>query len=113
MKVETIDTETGNTISTITKKVATSKGKPAKYTLNFDKTKRTNVIATFTEGKSTRSISSSMVMRYILTPDAPATPRFNTTALYGVRPGSPIHFRFGVSGERPMKFSSADLPKGL
>ena len=113
LKVETIDTETGNTISTITKKVATSKGKPAKYTLNFDKTKRTNVIATFTEGKSTRSISSSMVMRYILTPDAPATPRFNTTALYGVRPGSPIHFRFGVSGERPMKFSSADLPKGL
>ena len=113
LKVETIDTETGNTMNIITKKVATSKGKPAKYTLNFDKTKRTNVIATFTEGKSTRSISSSMVMRYILTPDAPATPRFNTTALYGVRPGSPIHFRFGVSGERPMKFSSADLPKGL
>lgn len=113
LKVETVDTETGKTINTVSKKVSSSKAKPAKFTVNFDKTKRTNVIATFTEGKSTRSISRSMVMRYILTPDAPAAPRFNTTPLYGVRPGSPIHYRFGVSGERPMKFTSADLPNGL
>ena len=71
------------------------------------------ITATFTESKTGLSTTTQYIPKYILTPAAPAEPRFNTTPLYGVRPGSPIHFRFGVSGEKPMKFSSDDLPKGL
>ena len=113
LKVELYNTEDGTLANTISKKLSSKKGKPAQYSLKYDQTKRMKVVATFTESKSVRSISQSMTLKYILTPKAPATPRFNTTPLYGVRPGSPIHFRFGVSGDKPMKFTSADLPEGL
>ena len=53
------------------------------------------------------------IPKYILTPPAPATPRYNGPLVYGVRPGSPVIFRIPVSGERPMKFSVNNLPEGL
>jgi alpha-galactosidase len=46
-------------------------------------------------------------------PDAPATPRFNGAPLFGVRPGSPVIYRFPVSGDRPMKFTATGLPEGV
>ena len=51
--------------------------------------------------------------KYCLTPMAPANPRYNGPAVLGARPGHPIYFRLPFSGERPMKFSSCGLPKGL
>ena len=72
--------------------------------LDYDKSQCLRVKATFAEKKFGRNITAKFTPKYILTPAAPATPRFNTTAIYGVRPGSPIHFRFGVSGERPIGF---------
>ena len=48
----------------------------------------------------------------VLTPAAPATPRINGPAVFGVRPGSPIVYRVPVTGERPMKVSVTGLPEG-
>jgi alpha-galactosidase len=50
---------------------------------------------------------------YILTPPAPATPRINGAAVFGVRPGSPFLFTIAATGERPMTFSAKPLPRGL
>jgi len=50
---------------------------------------------------------------YILTPKSPATPRINSAAVFGVRPGSPFLFRIPATGERPMTFSVKGLPRGL
>ena len=50
---------------------------------------------------------------YILTPKSPATPRINSAAVFGVRPGSPFLFRIPATGERPMTFSVKGLPEGL
>ena len=53
------------------------------------------------------------VAPYILTPPAPATPRINGASVFGVRPGSPFLFTIPATGERPMKFSAKNLPRGL
>jgi alpha-galactosidase len=53
------------------------------------------------------------VAPYLLTPAAPAAPRINGAAVFGVRPGSPFLYTIPATGERPMKFSVKKLPKGL
>jgi alpha-galactosidase len=50
---------------------------------------------------------------YILTPPAPATPRINGPDVFGVRPGSPFLYTIPSTGDRPMKFSAKNLPRGL
>ena len=50
---------------------------------------------------------------YILTPAAPATPRINGANVFGVRPGSPFLYTIAATGDRPMKFSARNLPRGL
>ncbi len=49
----------------------------------------------------------------ILTPPAPATPRINGPALFGVRPGSPVLYTIPATGQRPMTFAVDRLPSGL
>lgn len=51
--------------------------------------------------------------RYILTPKPLAKPRINGPSIFGVRPGSPFLYTIPATGNRPMKFSAIDLPKGL
>jgi alpha-galactosidase len=53
------------------------------------------------------------VAPYVLTPPAPATPRINGANVFGVRPGSPFLFTIPATGDRPMKFSAENLPRGL
>ncbi len=113
LKLEITDAETGKVINNIEKKVSAREGKPAVITLPYDRSKCLRIKATFTETKSGKTLTANYTPKYILTPAAPAAPRFNTAPVYGVRPGSPIHFRFGVSGDRPMKITSPDLPAGL
>ena len=113
LTLKQVDTDNGEVLSTVSRKFTVSEKKPAKYLLPVDKSKRVKVVATFTEKKSGRSITSESVNKYILTPAAPAVPRFNTTELYGVRPGSHVIFRFGVSGDKPIKYSAENLPEGL
>ncbi|MCP9753479.1 alpha-galactosidase [Ferruginibacter sp. HRS2-29] len=50
---------------------------------------------------------------YILTPEAPATPRINSAGVFGVRPGSPFRFLVPATGSRPMTFYANALPTGL
>ena len=111
--VQVQDPETEKVLSEKTVKASVNSKKNNIISLPYDNHQMVRIIATFTEGKTGLSTTTQYIPKYILTPAAPAEPRFNTTPLYGVRPGSPIHFRFGVSGEKPMTFSSADLPKGL
>jgi alpha-galactosidase len=49
----------------------------------------------------------------IRTPTAPAAPRINGPAIFGVRPGNPFLYHIPATGERPMSFSATDLPTGL
>lgn len=111
--VQVQDPETGKVVTEKSQKVSVNSKKNGAISLPYDNHQMVRIIATFTESKTGLSTTTQYIPKYILTPAAPAEPRFNTTPLYGVRPGSPIHFRFGVSGEKPMKFSSDDLPKGL
>ncbi|MDD5140007.1 MAG: putative Ig domain-containing protein [Verrucomicrobiales bacterium] len=57
--------------------------------------------------------TNAPVAPYILTPPAPATPRINGPNVFGVRPGSPFLFTIPATGERPIKFSAKNLPRGL
>jgi len=50
---------------------------------------------------------------YILTPQAPATPKINGASIFGVRPGSPVQFLIPATGDRPMTFTAKGLPSGL
>ena len=111
--IQAQDPETGKILSEKSQKVSVNAKKNSAISIPYDNHQMVRIIATFTESKTGLSTTTKYIPKYILTPVAPAEPRFNTTPLYGVRPGSPIHFRFGVSGEKPMKFSSDDLPKGL
>ncbi len=49
----------------------------------------------------------------ILTPRAPRTPRINGPDIFGVRPRSPFLYTIPATGDRPMRFSVAQLPNGL
>jgi hypothetical protein len=111
--VKVQDPESGKVLTEKTQKVSVNTKKNSAISLPYDNHQMVRIIATFTESKTGLSTTTQYIPKYILTPAAPAEPRFNTTPLYGVRPGSPIHFRFGVSGEKPMKITSDDLPKGL
>ena len=48
---------------------------------------------------------------YILTPEAPHTPRINGAKVYGARPGSDFLYKVAATGDRPMTFSAEKLPK--
>ena len=49
----------------------------------------------------------------ILTPPPAPQPRINGAKVFGVRPGHPLLYTIAATGQRPMKFSIADLPEGL
>ena len=72
-----------------------------------------HVEVTYTDSKFEESLAASVTAPYILTPPAPATPRYNGPLVFGVRPGSPVIFRLAFSGEKPMKYAVEGLPKGV
>ncbi|MBN1516251.1 NPCBM/NEW2 domain-containing protein [Candidatus Sumerlaeota bacterium] len=65
------------------------------------------------EGDDPKALPIPEESAEILTPPAPKSPRINGARIYGVRPGSPFLYRIPATGERPMRFSAAGLPKGL
>ena len=74
---------------------------------------RTEISAEFTESKSGQTIYFFIVPPYILTPAPAAAPRINNASVFGVRPGSPFLFKIAASGEKPLQYSAAGLPRGL
>ena len=113
LDVKVIDRESGQEVSKASKKLSPKQGKPAIVTVPYDKSKVCVLNATFKEAKTGKVIIRRLPLKYILTPAAPATPRFNGAPLFGVRPSSPVIYRFPVSGERPMKFTATNLPAGV
>ena len=113
LDVTVTDRESGAQLSKLSKKMSVKQNKPVALTIPYDKTKTCLLTAVYTDAKSGKKITQRLPLKYILTPPAPASPRFNGVPLFGVRPGSPVIYRFPVSGERPMKFTCANLPQGL
>jgi alpha-galactosidase len=67
-----------------------------------------------TTGVSTfKTYSPVAIEPYILTPAPQAEPKITGTKVFGVRPGSPFQYLVTATGDRPMTFSVAGLPKGL
>ena len=113
LKVEVVDFDTDKVLSSFSKKVSAKSSKPATMGVQYDVSKCVLIRSTFTDNASHKSITSSYTPKYILTPKAPASPRFNVPGVWGARPGSPVIYRFPVSGERPMRFTIENLPNGL
>jgi alpha-galactosidase len=53
------------------------------------------------------------VDRPILTPVPGVEPRINGASVFGVRPGSPFLFQIPATGQRPLRYTVKNLPKGL
>ncbi len=68
---------------------------------------------TYRDSRSGEILEESVCPPYILTPKAPATPRYNGPLVFGVRPGSPVIFRLAFSGDKPMRYSVEGLPEGV
>ena len=113
LDVTLTDRETGGKVKSLTKKLSIKRGKPVRVSVPYDMNRMFQLTAAYTDAKTGKVLSESKQLKYVLTPPAPATPRFNGAPVYGVRPGSPVIYRFPVSGERPMKFTCKDLPAGL
>ena len=64
-------------------------------------------------GAKPKTISPPREATYILTPKASAQPRINGAKVFGVRPASQFLFTIPATGERPMRFTAKNLPKGL
>jgi alpha-galactosidase len=64
-------------------------------------------------GTAPKAIDAPREAAVILTPKPGLKPRINGPRVFGVRPGSPFLFAIPATGERPMNFAVAGLPKGL
>ena len=113
LNVTITDRETGTKVKTLNKKLSLKRNKPVRVTVPYTMDKMYQLTAIYTDAKTGKVLSESRQLKYVLTPAAPATPRFNGAPVWGVRPGSPVIYRFPVSGEKPLKFSCSNLPAGL
>ena len=113
LDVTLTDRETGAKVSSLSKKLSVKRNRPARVSVPYNMDKMYQLTATYTDRQTGKVLSETRQLKYVLTPPAPATPRFNGAPVYGVRPGSPVIYRFPVSGEKPMRFTCADLPEGL
>jgi alpha-galactosidase len=66
-----------------------------------------------TSGAAPKAMDPPREPAVVLTPKPAPAPRINGARIFGVRPGSPFLFTIAATGERPMKFAAAGLPKGL
>jgi hypothetical protein len=111
VKVVTKDVQTGKETGQNRWKATVSPKADATYDLPVQERQRLEV--TYTDDKFGETLAASLTAPYILTPPAPATPRYNGPLVFGVRPGSPVIFRLAFSGEKPMKYAVEGLPEGV
>lgn len=110
--VKTLNPETQTVSSTVEQNITLAANKDKTVNVAFPQGyERVEVV--YTDTKLNKSKTVSFYPKYILTPKAPETPRFNMAGVYGVRPNSPVIYRLPVSGVRPMKFTANNLPAGL
>ena len=67
----------------------------------------------YTDDSFGETLEAGYSAPYILTPPAPAAPRYNGPLVFGVRPGSPVIFRLAFSGDKPMRYAVEGLPEGV
>ena len=111
LKIDVSDVITGTAESSKTQKVNLSAWKEKQVFCPLAPQKRLKV--TYTDPRFSEILEAEVCAPYILTPPAPATPRYNGPAVFGVRPGSPVIFRLAFSGDKPMKYAVEGLPEGV
>ena len=111
LKIDVSDVITGTAESSKTQKVNLSAWKEKQVFCPLAPQKRLKV--TYTDPRFPEILEAEVCAPYILTPPAPATPRYNGPAVFGVRPGSPVIFRLAFSGDKPMKYAVEGLPEGV
>ena len=112
LKIEVADALTGQVESSKTQKVSLGSWKEKRLFVPLDHHKRLTVVYTDPRFEE-EEVAQQITTPYILTPKAPATPRYNGPLVFGVRPGSPVIFRLAFSGEKPMKYAVEGLPEGV
>ncbi len=60
-----------------------------------------------------QTLGPDSLTRDIISPKPAKIPRINGPKVFGVRPNHPIVFTIPVSGDRPIKYSVKNLPKGV
>ena len=95
----------------VVKKVRLSPGKETRFSWPVKEQGRVKV--TYRDNRIDGELTASYAAPYILTPPAPATPRYNGPLVFGVRPGSPVIFRLAFSGDKPMRYAVEGLPEGV
>lgn len=113
VRMEVTDAATSSVSSVMTGKIKLKKGRPTCVSFPLDLHRQTILRITFTDTGKGISATKRYVPKYILTPEAPASPRYNGPLAYGARPGSPVIFRLPFSGARPMHFTAEGLPDGI
>lgn len=64
-------------------------------------------------GQKPKAVPAPAEPAVLLTPKPGPAPRINGPKAYGARPGNPFLYRIPATGERPIRFSVAGLPKTL
>ena len=105
------DELTDERITAPSRKVTLAPGKET--TLSWPVKDQSRIVVTYADETYEESLTAVYSAPYILTPPAPAAPRYNGPQVFGVRPGSPIIFRLAFSGEKPMKYAVEGLPEGV
>ena len=105
------DVLTGAGESSRTQKVNLAAWKEKQVSCALAPQKRLKV--TYSDPRFEEVLEAEVCAPYILTPPAPATPRYNGPLVFGVRPGSPVIFRLAFSGEKPMSYAVEGLPEGV
>ena len=93
-----------NAVSHISTRQVNIKGKQSKtfsFALPNENTSRLKI--TYKDNDTGKEIEQTLFTKYILTPQAHATPHINNALVYGVSPEKPVILRVAASGEKPMK----------
>ena len=112
VSIEAVDMLTREVYATSHKAVRPGK-KAVVLSVPCDSRRQTRIAVNYTDRKTGKQFTKTFSPQYILTPDAPLTPRYNGPKVYGVRPGSPVILRMAFSGEKPMRYSIVNAPEGL
>ena len=118
------DIKTSGTFETVIKDPITEKELPTQpmklklspkkeVTLPVKAAENARLTVIYRDDKFDETLEAEVCTPYILTPAAPAVPRYNGPLVFGVRPGSPVIFRLAFSGDKPMKYAVEGLPEGV
>ena len=111
LQVTVADVLTGARESSKTQKVNLAAWKEKQLSCPLAPQKRLKV--TYADPRFEEVLEAEVCAPYILTPPAPAMPRYNGPLVFGVRPGSPVIFRLAFSGDKPMEYAVEGLPEGV